>query len=635
MLYDEQKRHILECLGRKGLHELFGDEVCVCRPAMWDGYEIAHFYNPNKPNFDEMRFLDEKTEKVAETLEFPKNQIHEAALYFWLCRHEVSHAGYGSSNGLRLEADADGQIERCGETYRIKWSLFFLMYLDSLTWKFPKTFLVGKKILIEQQNDDEPRMRYLYGAVCRQLCGVRTDSARVFYDRSASAEELKDISSKTERLWWDKLFVTSEKSPELILALSFHANGFAAYKTKSKPEDKVERDEYLLGLIDRATNYRVNVPDDDWEARAVFFLLAQWLFFRRRCKLSDTLEGHVFAILYLRFYRQGVDEYLGRDSMRIIWNQIPYSEKEKTAQRFRRMLVDTRNSAARKWPDAETSDCPEVENSVAFGFAFSALVRKLDFKRLDMLLKEASVYAPYRDNELLWAACHSKKMYRRLVKLVEKDEKIGYEDYDDEMKVDILKGWKALPIEDLAWSYETIKAILPTDKFEALMVSAQQLLRDDDVELPRLCAFLEVLHINPNRNPTDAAYDTSYPPLAFAIHGGVNLEKARALLEHGANPNCGGHRWTCLCAAAQEKDTELLRLLLKAGASPNLPATSGLLPIVSAIRSRNVEALKLLVEAGANPASADGFDEETMDFWLSQPEDVRALLGSDFVEMKK
>ena len=127
------------------------------------------------------------------------------------------------------------------------------------------------------------------------------------------------------RKYWSDQFEKAEKNPALVLALSFYANGFASFKTKSNHESDAEAKnaECLFNIVNHATNYRVFVPEADWEARALFFILAQWLFLSDRRTTEHTLEEHIFAILYLRFYRQGVDEYFKRESISAIWDSIP------------------------------------------------------------------------------------------------------------------------------------------------------------------------------------------------------------------------------------------------------------------------------------------------------------------------
>ena len=87
--YEKEKEFILKCLGTPGFRDVFMWEVSKGRPLRWDGYRIAKFFNPDKPDFDEMQFLAAKLNHLDQTLRFPKNPIHEAAIYFWLFRRCV------------------------------------------------------------------------------------------------------------------------------------------------------------------------------------------------------------------------------------------------------------------------------------------------------------------------------------------------------------------------------------------------------------------------------------------------------------------------------------------------------------------------------------------------------------------
>ncbi len=580
-----------------------------------------------------MQFLAAKLNHLAQTLRFPKNPIHEAAVYFWLWRRCVKSGDmecYPESPKDEPIRPAIGNDYSDERTWSGQWTLFYLMYLDSLTWHFPDVFKLAP---FEKDKEIAPREKYIFGEVCRQLCGVRTGSARMFYARTGSEAEYRRICSQCAKKYWGERFRKAEKHPALVLALSFYANGFASFKTKSNQKRNADRlnADHLYGLVDRATNYRVFVPEKDWEARAVFFILAQWLFFSDRRIAESTLEEHIFAILYLRFYRQGVDEYFKRESMSTIWDGIPYDKKEDVAVHYRRLLADTRNKAAIRWPNARISDYPEADNSAVFGEVFHDLVRAMDYKRLSLLLQEDVVYAPYRNVELLWAASHSKKMYEWLQRLVKDGETVLISELEDE--ADIVKGWRNLPIEDMAWSYDTIKSLVSPELFSRLMAAADSLwlwLPDDGEEtVRRLKAYLEDLHVNPNKEPTDAPYDTSKPPLYDAVFD-KRINTLRLLLAHGANPNCGGHRTTSLSLAVGSP--EIMKLLLESGADPNLPSCSGWVPAQSAILEKDVESLRLLVAAGAvvrfSEWFGNWFQQDVVDFWQSQSDDVKKLLES-------
>ena len=117
--YEEQKKFILECLETPGFRKVFMWEVSSNRPLRWNGYKIASFFNHDKRDFSGIPFLTAKLKQLAETFRFPKNPIHEAALYFFLQRMYVKDGYivcYPESPKDRSTFD-EGQ-----------WSLFYLMY---------------------------------------------------------------------------------------------------------------------------------------------------------------------------------------------------------------------------------------------------------------------------------------------------------------------------------------------------------------------------------------------------------------------------------------------------------------------------------------------------------------------------
>ena len=96
-----------------------------------------------------------------------------------------------------------------------------------------------------------------------------------------------------------------------------------------------------------------------------------------------------------------------------------------------------------------------------------------------------------------------------------------------------------------------------------------------------------------------------------AFLGGA--EVVRVLLEHGADAdddadNLFGVRPVHAASAAHDHET--MRLLLEAGADPNLRQQGGFVPLHEAAHSDDVELARLLLDHGADPALAadDGRD---------------------------
>ena len=59
-------------------------------------------------------------------------------------------------------------------------------------------------------------------------------------------------------------------------------------------------------------------------------------------------------MLYLRFYRIGLDpSRLTRDRFWADWDAIPFAVKESYAARCRKLLIETRNSCAKRFAEAK------------------------------------------------------------------------------------------------------------------------------------------------------------------------------------------------------------------------------------------------------------------------------------------
>lgn len=638
--HEGQKEFILECLETPGFREVFTWEVSSNRPLIWDGYKVARYFNHDQKDFEGIPFLTAKIKQLAGTYRFPKNPIHEAALYFFLQRSCVK----------------EGWMWCCPESPRDKdstclghWSLFYLMYLDSLTWHFPECF---KAISFWKQEAESPRAKYIFAEVCRQLCGARSDTARVFPSRAGSETEYRNICSHCAKKHWATLFHYAEKHPALVLALSFYANGFASFKTESnhKPDADSLNADYLYDLVNRTTDYKVFIPEEDWEARAVFFILAQWLFLPGRRITEPTLEEHIFAILYLRFYRQGVDEYFKRESMSAIWDGIPYDKKEDLAVYYRRLLADTRNKAAVLWPDARTSDYPEIaEDGIAIGKVFQELVRDEQYEKLDILIsKHSRILGPCWERELLWAASRcKKKVYSYLQQhQPESAESRGEKESGNQLIDMIIDGWSKLSVDELIWSNGAIKQLLSPALYQWLITCASRHMFSyvmpygEPGQLTRLKVYVETLKFDPNIGDTgEYQYNVSHPPLyRFIEHQSTESEESVAyLLEHGANPNCGGHRCTSLGLAVAGNKLRLIKMLIDSGADVNLPSTTGRTPVEVAIDHKRAQALELLINAGAQPIVLEDsyFNGECGIYWLKQSEQIRNFLGIDGGQMVK
>ena len=101
-------------------------------------------------------------------------------------------------------------------------------------------------------------------------------------------------------------------------------------------------------------------------------------------------------------------------------------------------------------------------------------------------------------------------------------------------------------------------------------------------------------------------------PLTRAVQQG-NLAEVQALLAHRADPNeREGHGWTPLVLAARTGQVGMARVLLEAGADPNLMDSlytrPGWTPLMNAVHTGQIKSVQVLIEAGvdANLKSSNG-----------------------------
>ena len=87
----------------------------------------------------------------------------------------------------------------------------------------------------------------------------------------------------------------------------------------------------------------------------------------------------------------------------------------------------------------------------------------------------------------------------------------------------------------------------------------------------------------------------------------LDFKKAEDLIKEGADPNTQDNNgWTPLHEVAQRNHLELVRLLLEAGANPNIPGgDENYTPLHDAVEAGHVETVKLLIERGADKKLRD------------------------------
>ena len=85
-------------------------------------------------------------------------------------------------------------------------------------------------------------------------------------------------------------------------------------------------------------------------------------------------------------------------------------------------------------------------------------------------------------------------------------------------------------------------------------------------------------------------------------------EEFHNLISIGVNPNCReaeGNRWTPLLKAVRNNHIIMTKLLLGAGADPNMTNSNGETPLLMAARNGSTDVVKLLLSARADPNIAN------------------------------
>lgn len=101
------------------------------------------------------------------------------------------------------------------------------------------------------------------------------------------------------------------------------------------------------------------------------------------------------------------------------------------------------------------------------------------------------------------------------------------------------------------------------------------------------------------------ASDRSQSPLKEAIQTG-DVEMVEMLLDRGASVGHKGFGYFPIHVAARQKNSDLVRLLIKRGANPNeISPANGETPLELALANNNWETAKVLISAGAKREISD------------------------------
>ena len=87
--------------------------------------------------------------------------------------------------------------------------------------------------------------------------------------------------------------------------------------------------------------------------------------------------------------------------------------------------------------------------------------------------------------------------------------------------------------------------------------------------------------------------------LNFVYNG--NIKKIHEMLENGINPNLNENGYTPLTVALNKSNIDMIELLLRYGAKPNMPNSYGLTALVKSSACGYSEIVQMLLDNGAKP----------------------------------
>ncbi len=152
----------------------------------------------------------------------------------------------------------------------------------------------------------------------------------------------KDVLAHLHKHQWIRPY---QPDPAPVLGLSFHAQGLQNV-LGGQMSWFIER-QSIAALSGWAIWSSHDLPYSDWPKRYLMFILAQRLYlYQNVCDIKASLERWLFSVLYLRYYRIGPDDLLGRPSLLKEWRSISQAKKESEAADSRRIFIETCNMDA-------------------------------------------------------------------------------------------------------------------------------------------------------------------------------------------------------------------------------------------------------------------------------------------------
>ncbi len=110
--------------------------------------------------------------------------------------------------------------------------------------------------------------------------------------------------------------------------------------------------------------------------------------------------------------------------------------------------------------------------------------------------------------------------------------------------------------------------------------------------------------LSANKALTDSLSPTGHSPLILAAYNG-NKNAAAEILKFNPDVNFVSPDGTALMAAVVKGQMEIVKILLQAGADPNIADAGNITPLILASMFQNVELFRLLLQSGARKELAD------------------------------
>ncbi len=132
-----------------------------------------------------------------------------------------------------------------------------------------------------------------------------------------------------------------------------------------------------------------------------------------------------------------------------------------------------------------------------------------------------------------------------------------------------------------------------------------------------------------NADTINAVNEHGYKPLTLAAYNG-NIDVALFLIDKVNSINGNSKYGTPLTAAVFKGRKEIVRVLLKAGANPDIADTNGTTPLHYAVMMNDAETVRLLVNANADTTAKDYREKTAMDYAeMTKNEDIILLLNKN------